>query len=199
MSTRQVGGSRGEVDGGEGRQGTGARARPAGEVYRPEALRCLLVAAALPDRLDRFFYDADARRADYLFLGVMQVLYPGLKDEFLASRRSRVLKERLLRRFQADGFFLLDLPEVAQGRSFGVSPRAVAQLVERVGQIANHQTPILLIKAATFEAAWEPLQAAGYQRVHRRAIPFPSQGWQHRFHELFGQALVQAGVGWRPG
>ena len=192
-------GAKREEGGADERRPAADRVLAAKERYRPEVVRCLLVAAALPDRLDRFFYCADAHRADYLFLGVMQVLYPELKDEFLATRRSHLLKDRILRRFQADGFYLIDLPEVAQGNSFRVSPRAVAQMVARVGEVADFQTPIVLIKAATFEAARQPLQAAGYQRVHQRAIPFPSQGWQHRFHELFREALRQSGVTWQVG
>jgi len=167
------------------------------EVYRPEVVRCLLISTALPNRLDRFFYYADARRADYLFLGVMQALYPGLKGEFLAARRPSALKEHMLRRFQGDGFYLIDLPESPADGFFGVTPRAVAELVRRVEEVASRQTPIVLIKAAAFGAAYAPLRAAGYQRVHPRAIPFPSEGWQQRFCELFRQALAQGGVSWQ--
>lgn len=179
--------------------GTAARsggARAAREQYKPDPVRCLLIAEALPDSLDRFFYYPDVRRADYLFLGVMQVLYPGLKEEFLAARRPSALKEVLLRRFQADGFFLLDLLDEPLRRSYGLLQRAVPELLSRVGAIANPQTPIVLIKATTFEVAYGPLKAAGYQRIYNRPIPFPSQGWQLRFYELFRGALKQVEVSW---
>jgi hypothetical protein len=175
--------------------GSGRRKR-FGEQYRPDPVRCLLIAGALPGQLDRFFYRSDARRADYLFLGVMQVLYPGLKEEFLAARRPSALKENMLRRFQADGFYLLDILDEAPRRSYGLLPRDLAALLAQVDAVADPQTPIVLIKATVFEAVGAPLRAAGYQRVFQRPIPFPSQGWQHRFCELFVEALRELGVPW---
>lgn len=175
------------------------RAKAAREQYKPDLVRCLLIAEALPDSLDRFFYYPDVGRADYLFLGVMQVLYPSLKEEFLAARRPRALKESMLRRFQADGFFLLDILEEPLRRSYGLLQRAVPELLSRVEAVASQQTPIVLVKATTFEVAYGPLKAAGYQRIYDRPIPFPSQGWQHRFHALFGGALKEIGVSWTGG
>lgn len=172
------------------------RAKAAREQYKPEQVRCLLIAEALPDSLDRFFYYPDVRRADYLFLGVMQVLYPSLKEEFLAAKRPSALKEGMLRRFQAEGFFLLDILDGPLGRSPGPLQRAVPELLSRVEMVVDQQTPIVLIKATTFEVAYEPLKAAGYQRVYHRPIPFPSQGWQHRFHDLFRRALKESGISW---
>lgn len=172
------------------------KGRGAREQYRPDPVRCLLIAGALPDQLDRFFYHPDARRADYLFLGIMQVLYPGLKEEFLAARRPSALKESMLRRFQADGFYLLDIVDEASRRSYGLLQQDPAILLAQVDAVTSRQTPIVLIKTTTFEAVCRPLKAAGYQSVFQRPLPFPSQGWQHRFHELFKEALKELGVSW---
>ena len=175
------------------------RASAAREQYKPDQVRCLLIAEALPDSLDRFFYYPDVRRADYLFLGVMQVLYPNLKEEFLATRRSRDLKEGMLRRFQGDGFFLLDILEASPRKSFSRLQQAMPGLLACIDLVADQQTPIVLIKTTTFDAAYRPLKAAGYAKVFSKPIPFPSQGWQHRFHELFSKALKEIGVSWTAG
>jgi hypothetical protein len=186
-------GHHGQSDGAAARSG---RARAAREKYKPEQVRCLLIAEALPDSLDRFFYYPDVRRADYLFLGVIHVLYPGMKDEFLATRRSSGLKEKILRRFQEDGFFLLDILGEPLRKSYGSLQRALPELLLRVEAVANQQTPIVLIKTTTFDSVYRPLKAAGYQKVFDNPIPFPSQGWQHRFYELFSGALKEMGVYW---
>lgn len=175
------------------------RARAVREKYKPEQVRCLLVAEALPDSLDRFFYYPDVRRADYLFLGVMQVLYPELKDEFLAAKRSSDLKEGMLRRFQGDGFFLLDILDVSPKRTFSRLQLAMPEVVSRIRLVADQQTPIVLIKTTTFDATYKPLKAAGYEKVFGKPVPFPSQGRQHRFYELFHRALKEIGVSWTAG
>ena len=164
--------------------------------YRPDPLRCLLVAEALPDSLDRFFYYPDGRRADYLFLGVMQVLYPGLKEEFVASSRPSAQKEALLQRFQADGFYLLDALRVPPRLYHKHLHRAVPELLSRIDAIAEPTTPIILIKATTYEAAYQPLRNAGYSRVFAESIPFPGQGWQHHFCAKFAKALQTLGITW---
>ena len=166
------------------------------EQYRPAPLRCLLVAEALPDRLDRFFYYPDVRRADYLFLGVMQVLYPGLKEEFVAARRPSAQKEAMLQRFQADGFFLLDALRVPLKIYHQHLHRAVPDLLSRIDAIADKDTPIILIKATTYEVAYEPLRRAGYARLFGESIPFPGQGWQHHFYAKFDKALHSLGITW---
>ena len=65
--------------------------------YRPDVVERLLIAEAPPDSLDRFFYYEDVRSADYLFLGVTQVLYPTLRESYINLGRPKHQKEKMLR------------------------------------------------------------------------------------------------------
>jgi len=80
--------------------------------YKPVKLKYLLVGEAPPESIDRFFYYPDVKRADHLFLGIMGVLYPELKQRYLLNCRPSGLKETILRRFQEDGFYLLDILDI---------------------------------------------------------------------------------------
>ena len=53
------------------------------EKYRPEHVKCILVAEAPPASVDRFFYYPDVKQFDWLFLGVMEVLYPDEKLNYV--------------------------------------------------------------------------------------------------------------------
>src|SRR5688500_12477029 len=82
------------------------------EKYRPSRIKTLLIAEAPPDNLNRFFYFEDVKQQDSLFLEIMGVIFPILKKNYIASGRDRSLKTNLLRRFQAEGLWLIDLCEI---------------------------------------------------------------------------------------
>src|SRR5690606_13965994 len=62
------------------------------EKYKPAKIDLLLVAEAAPDSLDRFFYYEDVKSEDFLFLGVVEVLNPALKEAYLRTGRNSEAK-----------------------------------------------------------------------------------------------------------
>ncbi len=70
----------------------------AAEEYRPKKIKCLLVAESPPPK--GYFYFPEPS-IDHLFRSVMGVLFP--KDY------GRLKKPQLLRKFQDEGFFLIDV------------------------------------------------------------------------------------------
>ena len=67
--------------------------------YKPEKIKILIIGEAPPEWIDRFFYYEDVKKADYLFLGIIGVLYPDLKNQYMVNKRNRVIKEKILKKF----------------------------------------------------------------------------------------------------
>lgn len=162
------------------------------EAYRPLSLRCLLIAEAPPDALDRFFYFPDVKQHDHLFLAVMEILYPEAKKVYLESKRDTKLKRILLQKFQSDGFWLLDVLDVPLRMYDGSLAGGVPRLIDRLQTVINRQTPVILIKASTYDVACRAMREAGINVVNTEAIPFPASGQQGRFRTAFTMALKAA-------
>ncbi len=160
--------------------------------YRPEHIKLLLIAEAPPDAVKRFFYYPDVKRDDWLFMGVTEVLYPSLKQFYKTAKRPTHLKEALLRRFRADGYYLMDLLEVPRGMYPGKWEEAAPNLLARVEQTIHKQTPIILIKTNVYDIAQPVLKKGGFNVVEER-IQFPSSGQQKKFREGFQRALTSLG------
>ena len=162
--------------------------------YRPKQIRRLLIAEAPPNAIERFFYFENVSNRDWLFLGLMQALYPDVKKRYLQENRTPKLKIQMLNQFKDDGYFLVDLsPEpidqIPNGRR-GLA-HCVPGLIERINQLDCPQASIILIKANVYDIAFQPLRCAGYRVIDRR-IPFPSSGQQLNFQIAFGEALSLA-------
>lgn len=160
--------------------------------YEPNSIRVLIVAEAPPCALDRFFYFEDVKKQDSLFLEVMGVLYPRLKDEYLASGRDTFLKESLLEQFKSDGYWLLDLCEIPTSISDGPSEKDTEALIDRIKKKIDKKTPIILIKSNVYDTCYDTLRANGYQVINER-LPFPGSGQQKVFREKFRRALQMCG------
>jgi len=157
--------------------------------YKPKKIKCLFIGEAPPDSLDRFFYFEDVKKADELFLGIMENLYPELKDEYLASGRPTDLKERILLKFKYDGFYLLDVSELPLDLLDGELASEVPYLIQRLEKTISKHTPVILIKATTFDVAHTALINKGYKKCSSIRIPFPDQDNQAKFREEFSEAL----------
>ena len=145
--------------------------------YRPEQVKCLLVAEAPPTAPDRYFYFEDVREQDSLFRYVAQVV--------LGAKPTRENKPAALRALKDRGYFLIDLSQSPKTGD-GALGSLVPALVQRVADINPDR--IILIKTNVFDLAYAALRAAGLPVVNAR-IPFPDQGWQSRFVEAFSDAL----------
>lgn len=156
------------------------RRRAAGR-HRPKHVRLLLVAEAPPAAIDRYFYFDDVRDHDSLFRYVVRGV--------LGVEPSRTSKASLLTDLRDEGVFLIDVAEEPSGAAD--LRQHVPGLVERCRQLSPDA--VVLIKAPVFDAAYEPLVAAGVRVVDRR-IPFPGSGQQRRFEAEFHAALTS--IGW---
>ena len=161
--------------------------------YKPESIRYLLIAEAPPNSIDRFFYYPDVKTADYLFLGVMGVLFPDRKRKYISSGRTESMKKDLLRDFQEKGFFLLDLLDFPINLYSESLENAVPSLVDKLKKSVDANTPIILIKANVYDLAFQPLVSNGFKNTVSLRIPFPGQGWQTVFGIKFSEALEIAG------
>lgn len=161
--------------------------------YKPKTVNYLLVAEAPPDSIDRFFYYHNVRQHDYLFLGVAQALYPDLKEQFILSGRSNDIKNLILQKLQADGFYLLDLSELPLSLMTGDLASQLPTLVSAIKKAADTNTKIILIKATVYDTAFTYLQTMGFKNVLNVRIPFPGQGGQILFQQKFKEALKLAG------
>jgi len=161
--------------------------------YKPNIVKYLLIAEAPPDSLERFFYYNEVHQHDYLFLGVVQALYPDLKNKFLASGRNSDIKNSILLKFKSEGFYLLDLSELPLSFMVGDLSTQLMTLIDKIRKVADEKTKIILIKATVYDTAFRYLQREGFDSVVNIRIPFPGQGGQKLFHTKFGAALKLIG------
>jgi len=150
--------------------------------YRPAHVRLLLVAEAPPCTPDRYFYFEDVGRHDWLFRYVWEGLMGSKPDRSQKAEHLAVLREA--------GVFMIDLHEESISQpSLGDLRPKVPGLLERCRAIkAGH---IVLIKSSVYDAAFEPLAAAGLPVIDER-IPFPASGQQKKFLEAFRRATAAA-------
>jgi len=160
-------------------------------IYKPQTIKYLLVAEAPPDSLDRFFYFSDVKTSDWLFLGVMQALYPLQKEEYLSKKRDSALKEILLKKFQEDNFYLIDLLDYPLSFYSGTLAETTNELVEKIKALSDENTQIILIKANVYDTAYKILKDNGFKVIDKR-IDFPASGGQLKFQEKFKEALIEA-------
>ncbi|MFN8495698.1 MAG: hypothetical protein U0350_49355 [Caldilineaceae bacterium] len=161
--------------------------------YLPNPIKAILVAEAPPEAEDRFFYYPDVKEYDWLFWGMMEVLY-NQKRQPLAE-----VKLRLLERFQDDGYYLMDTSETPlpselknKKRVRALKP-AVPGLIIRLKEVGalERSIPIILIKATVYEAAYKILEQEGFNVVNTNKIAFPSSGQQENFRREFDKIIQQ--------
>ena len=159
--------------------------------YKPEKIKILIIGEAPPEWIDRFFYYEDVKKADYLFLGIIGVLYPDLKNQYMVNKRNRVIKEKILKKFVHDGFFLLDLFEFPISLNTDTENEAIDKLMIKIDGHGIQEAPIVLIKANVYDTAFVPLKRK-YNVIDKR-IDFPSCGNQQKFHDKFSEVIKRIG------
>ena len=166
------------------------RARKA---YIPSEVKCILIAESPPSDPERFFYYPDVKEHDHLFLAVMKALYYEDYQKYMSSGRATNFKVKLLKRFQSDGFYLLDLFKSSSDISKVHKNQAVGGMIKSLRAVAVQDTPIILIKSTVYDILTDPLVEAGFINVIRERIPFPLYQWKSVFLERFSRALFKAG------
>lgn len=174
--------------------------------YKPERIKWLLIAESPPPPPEfggsRHFYRATPPRDDdRLFSHTMRALYEdaaALSESDLQSK-----KEQWLKRFCTDGCYMIEALEESQVHSVTKKERqaklkqAIPRLLERVGELAEVDTKIILIKSNPFDVMAEPLRDGGFTVLNEKLVDYPgiynvtayeqklrhlfvSQGWKTR-------------------
>ncbi len=160
--------------------------------YRPEHIKVLMVAESPPPGPEgggsRHFYRATPPRIDdRLFTNTIKALYPEAADQ--AEAEIQEVKEVWLRRFQHDGWYMIEALEVSQRHEVTKDQRqdkireALPRLIERVGELALPDTGIILIKSNVFDVAAEPLRQAGYRVLNTALLDYPGRFNQRKYRE----------------
>lgn len=160
--------------------------------YKPDKVKYLLIAEAPPESIERFFYYDNVDEKDYLFLGVAQSLYPDLKNKFLASGRSSVIKNEILLLIKAEGFYLLDLSELPLSLLTNNLSSQLPTLISKVKKVADKQTKIILIKVNVYDITFHSLREK-FENVVDIRIPFPLYHGVKSFPIKFDEALKSVG------
>lgn len=160
--------------------------------YRPARIKFLLIAESPPPsagtQSSRHFYrSAKIRRDDRLFVNTIKALYPEAANMTEAELESD--KEKWLRRFQQDGWYMIEALTTSQEHEVTKQQRQqliqdqLPQLIERVKALADPDTNIILIKSNVFDVAAEPLRQAGFHVLNTELLDYPGHYNQRAYRE----------------
>lgn len=168
--------------------------------YRPDNIKLLLIAESPPPppsvQSSRQFYYADRiRRDDRLFTNTIWALYP--ETEGMPEKELEEHKEEWLKRFQGDGFYMIEALEDSQEHEVTKKQRqsrihdVLPRLIERVKELVEPGTKIVLIKSNVFDVAAEPLRQAGFNVLNTELVDYPG----HFNQKAYRQKLRQLATG----
>lgn len=160
--------------------------------YRPRYIKTLLIAESPPPAANvqssRQFYRSDqVRKEDRLFTNTIRALYPETAD--ISESELEMQKEAWLRRFQADGWYMIEALETSQQHEVTKKERqariqqSLPRLIKRVRAIVEPQTKIILIKSNVFQVAAEPLRQAGYTVLNTELLDYPGRFNKRAYRE----------------
>ena len=164
--------------------------------YRPDRIKILLIAESPPPPADdggsRHFYRSDKIRPDdRLFANTIKALYPEAAE--LKENELEQEKEKWLRKFQADGWYMIEaleesLPhEITKPERQALIARHLPRLLERVKQLADPGTKIILIKSNVFDVTAKPLREAGFTVLNTELLDYPGRFNQRAYREKLMQ------------
>lgn len=177
--------------------------------YLPEKPRIVFVAEAPPEDIERFFYYEDVKTGDALFINLMRALYPELREgnggTIADIRRTKAV---LLKRFQNDGYYLIDaLPapislklsskeriRMIQERKEAITQEVTGLLGDIGPKTPVSDTGVILIKATVFDALTDYLRRDMRFPVLNAQfkVPFPSHGHTAVFGEMLHKILSRS-------
>jgi hypothetical protein len=161
--------------------------------YRPKPIKILFIAEAPPANPLRFFYFDKVKDHDWLFIALMRWLYEEARDAEVTELRER--KPKFLRRFAADGYYLIDACETPIPKNAAASAKrrilaaSLGALTNKLRKLSSRDTRIVLISSTVYRVCYTPLRASGLNVVNTELIDFPSTGHQREFAQKLGQLL----------
>ena len=152
--------------------------------YKPDHIKFLLIAESPPPAPEvqssrQFYYTDRIRKDDRLFTNTIRALYPETLEVPEAELEEQ--KERWLKRFKADGFYMIEALEDSQEHEVTKPQRqeriadALPRLLECVKVLADSNTKLVLIKSNVFDVAAEPLRSAGYKVLNHELLDYPGR------------------------
>ena len=162
--------------------------------YKPEKkkIEYLFIAESPPHRptkdgKPRYFYFDDVMDKDNLLRYIIKGVF--------SEKYNKNDKKRCLGRLRDKGFFLIDaveypidnLPE-GKERNDHVK-KNIHILLEKIKDLVNNDTKIILIKRNIFEILIKKLKAPEFNVINKKLLPFPSRGWQNKFSEELSELL----------
>ncbi|MCH8942969.1 MAG: hypothetical protein IIA48_11100 [Bacteroidetes bacterium] len=161
--------------------------------YKPEKIKYLFVAEAPPkEDSDRFFYFENVLTADSLFLETMKVLYP---KDYTVAKVVRLQKKKFLEKFKEDEFYLIDstdqpMENNSQSYKKNKIKEALPSLKEKIKNLVNEKTKIILISKPVYDVCFTPLINEGFNIVNTGMIDFPGSSGQEKFKEKLQKLLI---------
>jgi hypothetical protein len=168
--------------------------------YRPDHIKGLLIAESPPPPAhfggSRHFYRSDTMRTDdRLFTNTIKALYPETAE--MTETEMEQQKEEWLRRFQSDGWYMVEALEKSQHHEVTKPTRQklirenLPKLVEHVRKLTNKDTKIVLIKSNVFVVAAEPLRQAGFSVLNTELVDYPGHFNQRAYREKLAKLAAQ--------
>jgi hypothetical protein len=157
--------------------------------YKPERIRTLLIDESPPDSIKRFFYSANSRKYDHLYLSTMKVLYPGVGNKELAAK-----KEAFLQSFKESGFYLIDVVDSPLPQTANYNKRRNTiwdnrhELVKRMRALVTETTEVILIKVTVYDLH-DFLKDEGFNVINKCAIELPGSGYHKEYLGKLGRLI----------
>lgn len=166
--------------------------------YRPKNIHVLLIAESPPPaahiQSSRHFYRSEiVRRDDRLFVNTIKALYPAASEKTELELEQE--KETWLKKFQADGYYMIEALEESQKHEVTKKQRQafiaenLPALLNRVKELAGKQTKIILIKSNVFDVAAQPLRKAGFNVLNTELVDYPGRYNQVAYRKKINKLL----------
>ncbi len=159
--------------------------------YQPEIIRYLLVAETPPkSNSKRFFYFENVDEQDSLFLETMKCLYPN-DTRNVETKTIRANKSSFLRRFQKDGFYLIDSLDTPFEEKYSSKKKEALlragqkELLTKITKLCSKKTKVILIAAPVYNANYSFLIENDINVINKSLVDFPGSGGQKKFQEKF--------------
>ena len=162
--------------------------------YKPtDKIKYLFIAEAPPEKKEgeelRYFYNDKGAKHDHLLQNIVEILF--------STKYKRSDKKQWLLELQSKRFFLIDA--IHAPIQSGLSDKVIAGLIdddfpyllEKLKNLADKDTIIILIKKVVFDSLNIRLKTLGFTVINTEMLPFPSHGNQTQFKEKFKELLVK--------
>jgi hypothetical protein len=171
----------------------------ASEKYKPDKIKYLIVAESPPKNPDNYFYFLDVKKHDGFYLEIINALYCHNRID---SKCLRDNKDKFLKCFQRDGFYLIDAVETRiESSKRKDKEKAIREslpgLRKRLDCHCDPETKVILIVATVFDVCFQELKSKDINVINEEKIPYPGNGQQKVFRQRLTALLRKHG--WEKG